>query len=93
MQLLQSRKHSVRVLLSKINAKCIIGLYELLESLRCSEREKRNTRLVKITSESAALLKCVHYVPEPPCKTLAALHSKVCDDLHGFFLWGARKVC
>lgn len=57
------------MLLSKeINAKCIIGLYELLESLRHSAREKHDTRLVKITLESAALLKSVHYVPQPCLK-------------------------
>lgn len=75
----------------KINAKCIIGLYELLESLRCSGRENHNARLVKIISESSALLKCVHYVPEPPCKTHGALHSKVCNDLHGFLFMGCKE--
>lgn len=74
-----------------INAICVIGLYGLLESLRHSGREKHNARLVKIISESAALLKCVHYVPQPPFKTLGALHSKVCNGLHGFLFMGCRE--
>lgn len=77
------------MLLSKeINAKCIIGLYELLESLRRPGREKHDTRLVKITLESAALLKCVLYVPQPPFKTLGALHFKVCNGLVWVSLYG-----
>lgn len=76
----------------KINAKCIIGLYELLESLRRCGMEKRNAKLGKI-SESATLLKCVHYVPQPPLKTLGALHLKICSGSHGFLFMGAGKVC
>lgn len=76
---------------SKINDKCIIGLYELLESLRHSGREKCNARLVKIISESAASLKCVHYVLQSPFKTLGALHFKICNDLHGFLFMGCRE--
>lgn len=84
------------VLSKKINAKCIIGLYELLESLRCSGREKHDTRLVKITLESAALLKYVHYVPQPPFKIHGPLYSKVCNGLvwvSFYGLWeGVLKV-
>lgn len=69
----------------KINAKCIIGLYELLEFLRCSGRGKHDTRSVKITLGSVALLKYVHYVPQPPFKIHGALHSKVCNGL----VWGS----
>lgn len=77
------------MVLSKINAKYIIGLYELLESLRCSGREKHDTRLVKITLESAVLLKYFHCVPQAPFKILGALHSKVCNGL----IWVSAGRC
>lgn len=79
------------VLSKEINAKCIIGLYELLESLRCSGMEKHNTRLVKITLESAALLKYVHYVPQPPFKIPGTLHSNVCNGLVWISFYGLQR--
>lgn len=69
----------------------LLDFMSCLSLLRRSGREKRNARLVKIISESAALLKCVHYVPQPPFKTFGAVHSKVCNSLHGFLFMGCRE--
>lgn len=74
----------------EINAKCIIGLYELLEYLRHCGMEKRNAKLAKI-SESATLLKRVHYVPQPPFEILGALHLKIRSGLYGFLFMGCRE--